>query len=533
MRRKHVKSEHGSSDPLEVAIERELVRRDQEHLIDSFYDFVKAEWHVVEPSPFVDGINVRAICEHLQAAAERRIKNLCINIAPRHSKSVLCSQLFPAWVLARNPRETLLYASHSGTLSNRDSVKTRMIVESDWYQARFPHVTIRDDSNLKTAFVLDAGGGRQATSVGGTVTGLGGSFLVLDDPIDAGRSESDIEREAVNTWFTDAWFNRLAGDPNQAVRIVIMQRLHAHDVTAMCKELGFDLLVLPTEYEGALPPTSIGWTDPRTEFGQLLWPERFSAETLALYKRNTYMWAGQYQQRPAPRAGGIIKARWIRFWYDPSLMAEPETILANGEDGEMVPLVSVPWTPRKSIDCVGSWDCTFKGGSKNDFVVGQVWARDGANYYLLDQTRDHMSMPQTCAAVREQAAKWNPLPILVEGAANGPAVVQSLQAEVSGLLEVNPEGGKESRAQAVAPLFEAGNVLIPHPAMYQWVKAYMHEVTNFPRGTPNDDQVDATTQALVRMRNRSAEVIDLGSDFGGGVSTQHDLSCIQDNYWTN
>lgn len=528
MRRHHVKA--GTSDPLEAAIEQEMIRRDRTVLTDSFLEFVKAAWHVIEPSDFVDGLNVQAICLHLQAAAERRIKNLCINIAPRHSKSLLCSQMFPAWVLARNPKETLLYASHSATLSNRDSVKTRALIESDWYQARFPHVLIRDDSNLKTAFVLDAGGGRQATSVGGTVTGLGGTFLVLDDPIDAGRSESDVERESVNTWFTDAWFNRLAGDPNEAVRIVIMQRLHSHDVTALCKAMGFDMLVLPTEYEGPLPATSIGWVDPRTEFGQLLWPERFSAETLAPYKANTWMWAGQYQQRPAPRAGGIIKARWMRYWYDPRVMTQPEPIFANGEDGLPVACAVVPFTPPDRPDCVGSWDCSFKGGFKNDYVVGQVWTRaDG--FYLLDQTRDHMTMPQTCEAVRQQFAKWQPLPILVEGAANGPAVVQALQAEVSGLIEVPAAGGKEARAHAVAPLFEAGNVYVPHPDMYPWVKAYVAEVTSFPRGTPNDDQVDSTTQALIRMRTRQAVDVDLGASFGGQVGSE--VEVMTENYWVN
>ena len=529
MRRQHVKS-NTAVDPTEAAIEAELVRRDRESLTESFYEFVKSAWHVIEPAAFVDGLNVQAICAHLQAAAERRIKNLCINIAPRHSKSLLCSQLFPAWVLARNPKETLLYASHSATLSNRDSVKTRSLIESDWYQARFPHVVIRDDSNLKTAFVLEEGGGRQATSVGGTVTGLGGTFLVLDDPIDAGRAESDVERESVNTWFTDAWFNRLAGDPNEAVRIVIMQRLHSHDVTAICQQLGFDMLVLPTEYEGPLPPTSIGWVDPRTDFGQLLWPERFSHATLALYKANTWMWAGQYQQRPAPRAGGIIKARWLRYWYDPRVMTAPDPIYANGDDGVPVECVVVPFEPPERPDCVGSWDCSFKGGFKNDYVVGQVWTRSGA-FYLLDQTRDHMTMPQTCEAVRQQFAKWLPLPILVEGAANGPAVVQALQAEVPGLIEVPAAGGKEARAHAVAPLFEAGNVYIPHPDMYPWVKAYVAEVTSFPRGTPNDDQVDSTTQALIRMRTRQAVDIDLGASFGGQVGSEVEVA--SGNYWVN
>jgi predicted phage terminase large subunit-like protein len=531
MRRKHVKG--GPENFLEAQIEAEIVRRDQEALPESFYDFVKAAWHIVEPSNFVDGLNVHAICAHLQACAERRIRNLCINIAPRHSKSVLCSQLFPAWVLARNPKETLLYASHSAALSNRDSVKTRMVIESDWYQARWPN-RIREDQNLKTAFALEAGGGRQATSVGGTVTGLGGSFLVLDDPIDAGRAESDLEREGVNTWFADAWLNRLAGDPNQAVRIVIMQRLHAHDVTAKCKELGFDMLILPTEYEGPNPPTSIGWVDPRNEFGALLWPERFTAATLKPYKNNAYMWASQYQQRPAPRSGGIIKARWVRYWYDPRLVVDPTPIFVPGEEGTQHASVIEPWIPPSAVDCLSSWDCSFKGGVKNDYVVGQVWTKQGANMYLLDQDRDNMSMPETCAAVRAQVAKWNPTPILIEGAANGPAVIQSLQAEVSGIIEVRPEGGKESRAQAIAPLFEAGNVYIPHPDMYPWVTSYVTEVTNFPRGTPHDDQMDSTSQALVRLRSRATVVPDLGAALGGQYQPDkgvQGLLVTEGSYW--
>jgi predicted phage terminase large subunit-like protein len=534
MRRKNVKGSH--LDPLEAAIERELVKRDQ-GLTESFYDFVVAAWPHVESYPFKTGMHVRAICDHLQACAERRIKNLCINIAPRHSKSVLCSQLFPAWILARSPKETLLYASHSAVLANRDSVKTRALVESDWYQARWPHVQIRDDSNLKSAFVTTVGGGRQATSVGGTVTGLGGSFLVLDDPIDAGKSESDKERENANVWFTDAWMNRVQGDPTQAVRIVIMQRLHAHDVAALCKEQGWEMLVLPTEYEGASPVTSIGWSDPRTQFGELLWPDHHTAESLAKYKANTYVWAGQYQQRPTPRSGGIIKHRWVRYWYDPERMSAPEPMYAPNEDGSQAEIVVLPFTPPSGAQVTASWDCSFKGGMKNDFVVGQIWYRRGGEYFLLDQIRDHLDMPATCDAVRLLHERWRSLPTLVEGKANGPAVVQTLRSEVDGLLEIDPQGGKEARVAAVAPLFEAGNVYLPHPKMYDWVGACVTEIVNFPRGVLNDDQVDSMSQALVHMRERKVDMVDMGQGLGGTYapdSRSGEIDLVSDgSYWVN
>jgi predicted phage terminase large subunit-like protein len=528
MRRKNVKGTH--LDPVEAAIEAELVRRDREHLPQNFYDFVVAAWDQVEQYTFKDGIHVRAICDHLQAAAERRVKSLCINIPPRLGKSTLCSVLFPAWIQARSPKETLLYASYSQTLANRDSVKTRALIESDWFQARFPHVKIRDDSNLKTAFITTEGGGRQCTSVGGTVTGLGGSFLVLDDPLNASDGESAVVRETANQWFQEAWYNRVAGDPADAVRIVIMQRLHARDVSALCKEAGWDMLVLPMEYEGKSEPTSLGWVDPRTEFGELLWPEQWPREAVDKMKATlgSYAYAGQYLQRPAPRGGGIIKRAWIRYWYDPNIIANPEPVQVQAPDGEWFEATQEPLILPDSPPVVASWDCAFKGGVKNDYVVGQVWYKAGAKFYLLDQFRAKADFPETLNAVRNVNHIWRPLPTLIEGKANGPAVISALQGEISGMLEVNPEGGKESRASSVAPLFEAGNVYLPHPQMFDWVEPAVQEITVFPRA-PNDDVVDAMSQALVHIRDRRVEVVDMASTYTRGKAETTGL--VEDSYW--
>jgi predicted phage terminase large subunit-like protein len=532
MRRKNVKAAH--TDLVEAAIEAELVRRDTETLPQDFYAFVRAAWDEVEQYQFKDGMHVRAISAHLQAAAERRIKTLCINIPPRLGKSTLCSVLFPAWILARSPKETLLFASYSQTLANRDSVKTRALVESEWYQSRFPHVKIRDDSNLKTAFITTEGGGRQCTSVGGTVTGLGGSFLLLDDPLNASDGESAVVRETANQWFQESWANRVAGDPNQAVRIVIMQRLHARDVSALCKDAGWDMLILPMEYEGKSDPTALGWLDPRNEFGSLLWPEQWGREAVDRMKvtLGSYAYAGQYQQRPVPRGGGIIKKHWIRYWYDPNVLANPEPVQVQLPDGEWVEATQEPFHVKEDTSTLSSWDCSFKGGIKNDYVVGQIWHRNGGKFYLLDQFRAKADFPDTVAAVRQMTNTWHCMPTLIEGKANGPAVISALQGELSGILEINPEGGKESRASSVAPLFEAGNVYLPHPQMAEWVQEAVQEITVFPRA-PNDDIVDAMSQALVHIRDRRVEIVDMAGAYTPGKTEGKTADLVSESYWAN
>lgn len=529
MRRKNVKG--GTSDPVEAALEAELVRRDRDSLPDDFFEFVKASFPIVEPYVFKDGLHIRAICEHMQAVAERRIKRLCINVPPRYAKSTICTVLFPAWVLARNPTETFLYASYSQKLATRDSTKTRTLIESDWYQARFPHVQIRDDENLKTAFKLTSGGGRSSTSVGGTVTGMGGSIRVIDDPLNAKDGDSDTVRETANQWFRESWGNRIDGDPAQACSVVIMQRLHSRDTSAICEEAGWDMLVLPEEYEAESKPTSIGWTDPRTEFGQLLWPEQWNREFVEANKKQigSYGYSSQYQQRPTPRGGGMIKKRWLKFWFDPELCPDPEPVMAQLEDGEYIALEQVAWTPLPRAQYTASWDMAMKGNMDSDFVVGQVWAKTDLGFMLVDQERGRWDFPATCDAVRRLDERWRAVPTLIEGKANGSAVISALKKEIDGLIEVNPEGGKIARVAAVAPLYEAGNVWLPHPAMMAWVDSHIHELTLFPRGA-NDDQADAASQALVRMREGSVTVVDMGA-VGGESRGSVQGPLVQDYYW--
>jgi predicted phage terminase large subunit-like protein len=260
--------------------------------------------------------------------------------------------------------------------------------------------------------------------------------------------------------------------------VIVMQRVHENDLAGHVLQQGdYEELKLPAEYEGSRRMTSIGWQDPRTEPDELLWPERFGREEIDRLKRDlgSYGAASQLQQRPSPAEGGILKRHWWKFYRD---------------------------APRKFKEVIQSWDCSFKDSRSSDFVVGQVWGRNGADKYLLDQVRGRMDCPATMQAVKRLSENWPQAQRkVIEDKANGPAVVAMLKHEIAGLIAVNPKGGKEVRAQAVSPQIEAGNVYLPDPSIAPWINGFIEECAAFPNGA-FDDQVDAMSQALVYLGAR-------------------------------
>lgn len=501
-------------------LERERTAREADLLKGSFRTFVEHAWPIVEPgSPFMGGYHIDAIAEHLQACAEGKIRKLLINVAPRHGKSTLVSVLFPAWMWTHTPTERMLYGSYALDLARNDSTKTRRILQTDWYQKRWPHVVLSEDQATKSNFENTMTGRRQITSVGGLTTGLGGTTLVLDDPLNAKDAESAIVRQNAIDWIREAFSTRL--NPGRQIQICIMQRLHQNDPSGyFISEGGYDELILPVEYEGPRKATSIGWVDPRKVPGEILWKERYDTpmgrEELSDLKRRlgSVAAAGQLQQRPVPKGGSTFKATWFRYWYDPALCdGEPDPVCIPKPDGNYYECPQKAIPKIDDTTTLASWDLSFKGGTQNDYVVGQLWGRgikdDRTSNYLLTQIRGQYDFVETKAEVRRLMQATNPSHTLVEEKANGAAIIAELKGEIPGLIAVNPQGGKESRASAVAPLFEAGNVWIPHPKMvgFGWVQTFIDEVLMFPRG--HDDQVDAMTQALIRTKQKYVEEIDL------------------------
>lgn len=268
---------------------------------------------------------------------------------------------------------------------------------------------------------------------------------------------------------------------NDSAIIVIMQRLHERDTSGiiLANDLGYEHLMLPMRFESNRRcVTSIGFRDPRTRDGELLFPERFGEQQVREMERTmgSYACAGQLQQRPVPRGGGLFKLDWIQHWTAESL-------------------------PKSFEKIVISWDMTFKKSDSSDYVVGQVWAREGANFYLLDQVRDRWDFVQTRAAFQSLAEKWPKAHRkLVEDKANGPAIISELKNKVAGIIPITPKESKEARAASVTTLWEAHNVFLPPPDLYPWVKnTFLPELLAFPAGA-HDDQCFAAGTLVATIR---------------------------------
>jgi predicted phage terminase large subunit-like protein len=475
-----------------IKVERELATR-------SLREFVYQAWSIVEPStPFVPGWHIDAIVEHLEAISYGHIRKLLINVPPRHMKSLLVSVFWPAWEWTRWPERRWLYSSYAANLSSRDSLVCRRLIESPWYRARWGHIfVLTGDQNVKTRFENNRSGYRLSVSVGGSVTGEGGDRLVCDDPHKVDEVLSDSIRTGTLDWW-DSTMSTRVNDPKTTAMVVVAQRCHQLDLSGHLLEQGsWEHLCLPAEYEGPSRTTSIGFTDPRKEPGELLWPERFGRREIEEMKISlgSYGTAGQLQQRPSPAAGGIFRRDWWRY-YQPQGMNLPPVIVRL-PDGTQTSIVAIE-APASVDEQIQSWDCSFKDLKTSDYVVGQAWGRIGSIFLLGHQIRGRMDFPATMKAIREMSEKWpQTFGKLIEDKANGSGLIQMLQHQIPGIIPVNPQGGKLTRARAISPLVEAGNVYLPHPDFAPWVPDFIEECAAFPNGA-HDDQVDAMTQALLR-----------------------------------
>ena len=395
----------GICQPFEI--EKEMAER-------HFRQFARQAWPVVEPATaFTANWHFDAVADHLEAVSRGQIRRLLICIPPRHGKSTQVSILWLPWHWLRNPARRFLFTSYSAELAERHSVACRRVIESQWYQQRWAdRFQLTADQNEKNRYENNKSGCRLAIGVGGAATGEGGDIIVVDDPHNVRYAESDTIRQTTAEWWSRVMSTR-NNDPRSGARVIVMQRVHENDLAGhMLRQGGYETLILPTEYEGSTYVAGIGWHDPRTEKGELLWKERFGAAEVEEQKRDlgSYAAAAQLQQRPAPAEGGILKRAWWK------LLRE---------------------MPRKFDEMIQSWDCSFKETSSSDYVVGQVWGRIGADKYLVDQVRRRMDCPTTIQEIVRLSEKYpNAKTKLIEDKANGPAVVAMLKHQLTGLIPV-------------------------------------------------------------------------------------------------
>lgn len=444
--------------------------------------YIRNAWHVVEPTtPYRSNWHLDAISDHLSAVLPaRQIRNLIISVPPRHSKSLSVSVFWPTWLWIDHPELRFLYSSYADSLSIRDSLKCRRVILSPWFQRRWSDkFYLVDDQNQKSRFENNHAGYRLATSVGGAATGEGGDIVVVDDPHNINDAHSETIREGVITWWSEVMGTRL-NDPQAGGKVIIMQRVHEKDLVGhLLKQEAQDweVLILPTEYVPTTRVTGIGFRDPRTRPGELLWPERMGPTEVSAAKRSlgSYGFSAQHQQNPTPASGGILPREWWKFYK----WAAAAGLLTNANDSGI------------------SMDAAFKDLEDSSYVVLQAWCRVGARRYLLDQVREQMSFSASVTALKAFVAKWPTIKRKwIEGKANGPAIISHLEHEVPGLIECEPEGSKEARAFAAQPFLEAGNIFIPEDAPF--TSDFLNETASFPKGD-YDDQVDAFSQAMKEL----------------------------------
>ncbi len=507
-------------DALRPHVLSEKARRRAEKARSSLRDFVELAWPIIEPgNDFIPNWHIDAICAHLEAVSRGEITRLLINLPPRMLKSRLVSVMWPAWVWVSRPGWSSIFASYAGELAKQDSISCRQVIDSSWYREHFSGPAgweLTDDQNTKTLYRNTAGGQRQATSVGGGATGFGGDAIVADDPLNAEESVSKADRDRVNRWWDKTMPSRL-NDQRTGARVVIQQRFHEDDLSGhILARGGYEYLCLPAEYDRRRrsityhrpPPreaapkreNKLFWSDPRTEDGELLFPERFPRYVMARLRADLLEegYAAQYQQLPSPAGGGMFRIADWRFWKPDGVATVGNSPRPSGcYEGEARAL-RIASLDRQII----SVDATFKETTDGSFVAIHVWGRLGADRYLLARHHERMDFDATVSQLLRMMRSWpEARDRVIEAKAAGDPIMSHLTNKygVSGLIAENPgHENKEVRARAMLTYHRGGNIYLPDGA--PWLDEYIAEHAIFPRGK-HDDDVDAQSQALKHLED--------------------------------
>lgn len=477
---------------------------------ESLLAFVKRHWSALEPNtPFVDGWALEAVCEHLEAVTSGDINRLLINVPPGFMKSLLTNVFWPAWEWGPQRKGHLRYVtfSYAASLTERDNGRFRdLLLNQDYQRLWGDRFGLKEIGKIRVS--NDKTGWKIASSVGGVSTGERGDRVLLDDPHSVKESESDVVRAETVRWFREGMSNRL-NDMQKSAIIVIMQRVHEADVSGAILESGQDYehLMIPMEYDGRRYHTSIDWTDPRDDDGDLAWEERFSRKTVEDLKTvlGPYGYSGQYQQAPAPRGGGIFRREWWQLWGNPDDPTDPQF--------------------RKFPSCeyiVASLDTAYTTKQENDYSALTVWGLwrdkyDLPKIILMSAWKDRLPIHELVERVTVTCKRFKVDRLLIESKAAGISVAQEIRrlhsGEGYGVQLFDPKGGdKEARAYSVQHIFSDEMVYAPDR---DWSDMVITEMASFPRA-PHDDFTDSAVQALKHLRDIGLAIhgAELAQDMG-------------------
>jgi predicted phage terminase large subunit-like protein len=496
--------------------EREKLQEEAALLAGSLKRFIVGAWDIIEPgTEFLDGIHIDAICDHLEAAAAGEIPWLLISMPPGHMKSLLCSVAFPSWVWCKRPEMRVLTASYAADIARTFSIQSRSIVESDWYQARWP-MALRHDVNRQDRYENQARGFRLATSVGAKLTGLGGSVFVFDDPISMDDIYSPTKRLTTNRWVDNVASTRIR-NMKPGSRIMVAQRGHEADPIGHILKKGIPGLIhlnLQARFVPHKRCVTPYFTDPRTKADEPLWPALYPDERLRALERyglTPDAFAAQFQQEPVAEGGSILKRKWWRFWTEWSL--PPCAIYVISVDPSV-----------KEADFNDPWACTVWGLFKHQEDTARA---DQWNMILLDAWERHLSYPAAKRVVMQTCSDWEvegqPVDYtLIEDKASGPPLIYELQqAGVPNVTPWPPKGlkmvDKVQRARLVSDLLMAGRIWVPGKKLADKTRSaeivaakfemVLKQAEMFPAGE-HDDLVDTCTQAWALARRAGYLTMD-------------------------
>lgn len=479
----------------EIALLEQLAEDDEERAFchDSLASFARLAWPVLEPATELKwGWALDAMCEHLEAVTRGDTKRLLVNVPPGSMKSLLTGVIWPAWEWGpkADPSKRYLATAHMEKLAIRDNMKCRRLIQSAWYQRLWP-IELTSDQNAKGKFENSATGFREAMAFT-SMTGSRGDRVILDDPHSVDDANSSVKLEADILTFREALPSRVNND--QSAIVIIMQRLNERDVSAVALDLGYDHLCLPMRYEEGRSKWYCGKGDPRAVEGELMFPERFPEKQVDELERTlgAYASAGQLQQRPAPRGGGLFKREWFKIIH------------------------AMPTNIRRTVR---AWDfaATAKATSNNpDWTAGARMHKTETGQFIIDHVTRFQKGPADVKArfIQQAAIDGHNVHIRIpqDPGQAGKAQAHQFIDAMAGypITATPPTGDKATRATPLAAQAEVGNVLIlatGDPDADAWIAPFLDELCLFPAGR-HDDQVDAAADALNELALGKGSLFD-------------------------
>lgn len=454
----------------------------EKYLCEERYShFFRAAWSVIEPDTrLIWNWHLELLCDIFQEEIIRiaekieKTKDVVVNVPPRSLKSSVISIFLNAWAWTKFPHLKFITSSYSADLAELHALRTRMLIESDWFQGYWP-LLMRRDQNQKSAFENTSGGYRIAVGVGGSVMGMGADVLIVDDPIQPLQALSEIYIKRTKIWWDHTFQTRL-NDHRFGLRIIVMQRLHEDDLTGHVLNKApkkWRPIVIPAEDSFPIEPENLRKHYRRGSF----FTQKFSRKVLEEHRTNlgSIGYASQMGQSPRPLDGSYFNKKWFNRYLE-------------------LPDIEYP-------RYIQSWDLSIKDDLDSSYAVGLTFVTDGKNHYLVDVVRRKMAYRETRSAMLLAREKYPDVSlVLVEDKANGSPIINDLQNEILEIEAVSKTRGKKECAQLAAVTCEKGLVIIPEGDVGD---EFIRELLAFPNSR-YDDQVDAFCQYILEVTKTSA-----------------------------